>query len=497
MALKHRAVIVLLFCMPILARADFTWSRACLSAYQECLQLNAAQCKRLLAIERKEHPSNRIPVLIESQLDFLLAMALEDKAAIQRIQQNSDERIKLIRLSGKGSPYQRLCIAEIHFHSAVVAIRFERSLFSGTMELRRSFLLLEENQKLFPDFPPNLKLLGLYHAVSGTIPRNYQWAASMLGFNGTINQGIKELNILYKKSLPGSTWNYLNDECVILLGYLESKLAHLTDWDRMLKRIGNQNKILDKPLMIFSASGILNTAGKNDSLIQLLNAAPNACAKLPYLNYTLALARLQRLDRSVFPVFASYLEFYKGNAYRYAAIQKIAWSKAIEGDVKGYLKSMAQLKSIDPDDCITDEDKAAVSEAIKGVMPHPGLLRARLLFDGGYYSEAERELAGIAANELRSEQKLEYNYRRARVYDKSGRQAIAIPIYTNVYLEGKNLPYVYAANAALSLAELHEKNGKLNQSAEWYSKTLALRNHEYQNSIDQKARAGLDRIKKR
>jgi hypothetical protein len=41
---------------------------------------------------------------------------------------------------------------------------------------------------------------------------------------------------------------------------------------------------------------------------------------------------------------------------------------------------------------------------------------------------------------------------------------------------------------------MYENDGNIVKAKEYFKKTLSLRNHEYQNSIDQKAKAGLNRL---
>ena len=49
---------------------------------------------------------------------------------------------------------------------------------------------------------------------------------------------------------------------------------------------------------------------------------------------------------------------------------------------------------------MTDADKQALQNAKKGTWPHPILLRARLLSDGGYQQQALAILAGKTSNDF-------------------------------------------------------------------------------------------------
>ncbi len=84
----------------------------------------------------------------------------------------------------------------------------------------------------------------------------------------------------------------------------------------------------------------------------------------------------------------------------------------------------------------------------------------------------------------------------ARIFDKKNQKDKAIHYYTATYENGSGHPYYFAANAALLIAVIYEDKKDNNKATEWYRKCLAMRNHEYQNSIDQKAEAGLNRLSK-
>jgi len=44
---------------------------------------------------------------------------------------------------------------------------------------------------------------------------------------------------------------------------------------------------------------------------------------------------------------------------------------------------------------------------------------------------------------------------------------------------------------------MYEERKDYTKAKEYYEKCLSMRHHDYQNSIDQKAQAGLDRVKSR
>jgi tetratricopeptide (TPR) repeat protein len=144
---------------------------------------------------------------------------------------------------------------------------------------------------------------------------------------------------------------------------------------------------------------------------------------------------------------------------------------------------------------ISDDDKDALAEAKDSLPPDVTLLRARLLFDGGYYIRAVKEISYFRlSNKLSLKDELEYTYRYARLFHKISMADKAIQYYQLTFEKGKNERYYYAANSALLLANIYEGEKEYAKANEYYEQCLSLRSHDYQNSIDQKAQAGLERV---
>ena len=143
---------------------------------------------------------------------------------------------------------------------------------------------------------------------------------------------------------------------------------------------------------------------------------------------------------------------------------------------------------------VTDEDASAMKEAEGTTVPHSGLLGARLLFDGGYYSKSLARLTAVDQNTLNSDQQLEWEYRYGRVLHEMGRVEEALQKYDRTIALGADSPRYYACNAALKCGELYERQQDYDRAAEYFGLCLKLRPDEYQASIHQKAKAGLLRI---
>ena len=143
-----------------------------------------------------------------------------------------------------------------------------------------------------------------------------------------------------------------------------------------------------------------------------------------------------------------------------------------------------------------DADKQAQKEAEGNRMPLTSLLRARLLFDGGYYERAAGEMNRLTENSFaNTEEQTEYYYRTARFYDEWNKKDSALALYNKAIDKGKTLPRYFAANSAFETGKIYETRGDTAKAEQYYNLCLSFENHEYKNGLDQKAKAGLSRIK--
>ncbi len=142
----------------------------------------------------------------------------------------------------------------------------------------------------------------------------------------------------------------------------------------------------------------------------------------------------------------------------------------------------------------TDADKQAYKDAKSGNWPNKELLKARLLNDGGYYQKALALLHGKSSADFqKTEEKLEFYYRLARIYDDLNKDEEAIKMYLTAIDIGENRTEYFASRAALQIGNIYEKKGSKAIAISYYQKCINMASHEYKDSIDQKAKAGIAR----
>jgi hypothetical protein len=492
-----RAIIVL-FILPWTANAlgDYSWSDRCIRAQEACLRLDYKESRRLIAEEKRSRPDNLIPLFIEAKADFLQAFLMEEDSLVELLKHRNTQRIELFKKGKPDDPYYRLCIAELYLYQAAARLK-SKEFFGVVYDTRKANTLLLENRKLHPGFKPNLLGSGFIHCVTGAIPKNYQWLAGLLGFEGTVNEGLSELRSLLGFSIENKSLRHLHDETLLCLTFIELALLPKADHNIQLKRFASVENLDRKPLVVYAKGAVLTATGKNDSVISMLERIKTATEQqsFKFLYLMEGNARLFKLDPSAENCYLRFLQIKGGKTYRHSILQRLAWTRLIQEDRAGYRRYLKQVSTLGSAGHLTDEDRSAIAEWESQQEPNILLLKARLLFDGGYYRDAFNVLAGQPATAFpRFRDQLEFTYRLARIYDKQGKREPAIGLYESTLKNGAAHSFYFAANSALHLGQLYESTNDRTKAKAYYKRVLELHNHEFQNSIDQKAKAGLNRL---
>jgi tetratricopeptide (TPR) repeat protein len=172
----------------------------------------------------------------------------------------------------------------------------------------------------------------------------------------------------------------------------------------------------------------------------------------------------------------------------------LSWFYFLTGDsLKAeFYRNLTQVKG----NTNTEADKQAMKDAESQKWPDPFLLKARLLSDGGYWNEAYGLLLGKRSSDFETaEEKLEFAYRLARIYDGLGRDDEAIAAYQTAIKLGQFRREYFAARAALQTGYIYEKRGNKPLAQSYFQMVLSMKEHDYKNSLDQKAKAGIVRCK--
>jgi tetratricopeptide (TPR) repeat protein len=468
----------------------FDFNEDCRKAYEEIISLRLVSGKRILDSEKLSDPGNLIPYFLENYIDFFTLYFNEDPAEYSLRKPMADQRLALMKKGDPASPFYLFTRSVIYFQSAAVDIKFGNR-WDAAWSFRRSFLAGKENLEKFPNFQPGLMLQGSMQVAAGTIPPGYQWLSKLLGIQGTIDAGMKNLEEVLNSKDPYA--NIFHNEATFYFLYL--KFYILNQREEVFKYIHQQNwDLRNNHLFAYLVANLsLNNqnAAVTESVISHLNQSP-AYLEMPVWDMQIGYAEADRLYPGAIANLQKYISRFKGNFYVKDVLQKISWMYYLQGAMDKAKEARARL--LISGNTETDADKQAQKEAESGKWPNQILLRARLLDDGGYYNLALQALAGKQAASFQNEaERLEFEYRTGRIYDALGREPEAILAYQEALRMGESRHEYYGARAALQLGFIYEKRGDKKNALAYYKMVLAMRAHDYKNALDQKAKAGVQR----
>jgi hypothetical protein len=484
---------LLFFILPISVSAKFDFNVNCLKAYDAIFSLKLATARQLLASEKKINPDNGIIPLLENYVDYFYLLTTESKTEFDRLKQMKSERLDELEVQDESSPYYLYAQAETNLQWALIRGRYGE-YFSAAREIKRAHGLLLDNQKKFPKFILNTKGLGLINAFLGNLPDGIlKSALATVGIKGDLNKGIEMLDRL-SEALPKSSYEPFFEEVIFYYSFVLNDIAHSPN--AYMKTMKYTAKIKDDSLLkTYLQALVASKSGHNDEAIVILESRPSGPSyqPFPYLDFLLGSAKLNKLDLSSIDDFSKFLQRNKGVNYIKDAYLHMSWAAILKGDSGAYKAYLSKAKTIGY--IYQEKDKQALNEA-NDSPPQKLLLKARLLFDGGYYSKALESLLKSDDKDFAvGRDRTEYFYRLGRILDSIGKDDEALIKYERTINSGRTLKYYFAANAALQAGKILERKKNLVKAGAFYNLAIQMKDHDYESSIESQAKTSLNRIK--
>jgi predicted negative regulator of RcsB-dependent stress response len=493
--LKARITISLLsafLLLPFYGNANFDFNANCLKAYQNIFELKLSTARQLIAAEKKIHPKNSIVPLLENYVDYFYLLTSESKAEFERLEGYKADRIEQIADDDESSPYYLYAQAQINLQWALIRGRYG-SYLGAAREINKADSQLKQNSKKFPGFHLNGMGMGLINCVIGALPDGFlKSSLSTFGLKGNMQSGLLMLDRL-AENLPESTYEPFYEEAVFYYSYVLSDVAKSSQ--AYLKTMKYTARISDNSLLkSYLRAYVCNRNGHNDEAINILSSRPTGAVyqTWPYLEYLMGLAKLNKLDYSASANFERFLQTNKGVNYLKDAYLHLGWISLFKGDSSTFSAFMAKTRNNGYG--YHERDKMAANEA-KAPAPNRNLLKARLLFDGGYLQRALDVLNGNKAEDFSTtKDKAEYHYRLGRVNDALGKDDMALVNYQHAITIGKGLKYYYAAKAAVQMGKIYEAKKNSAKAKSSFNTALSMSDYEQENSIENEAKQGLRRL---
>ena len=487
------ALFLLLFSSFVFAQKIYNFNTVCKQAYQNITSLKLNDGVRLVNEARKQNPNNLIPDLLQSYIDFFILFFNEDPAEYKAKKESLEDRISNLKDGDENSPYYNYCLSVAYLQKAMIAIKFNER-FAAFFAFKKAFSFIKDNRKSYPAFLPDNMVYAPMQVLAGIIPDGYKGIAGFLGIKGSVNGGMQLLRN-FVNSNDSSARFFFNEAAFYycyLLFYIQNKP------EEAFAFIKQKNlDIVNNHLFAYMAANLaLNSKQAEYAKSIILNRNPSPdYMQIPMWNYEMAFIKMDHLELGeAASDFETFLRTFKGNFYVKDACQKVSWCYFLEGNKSAAERARQVL--LKRGNTISDADKQAQREAKSGTYPNTLLLKARLLNDGGYNKEALEMLVGKTTTDFaKPEEKLEFNYRVARIYDDLGRDTEAIVAYHAAIASGKNRTEYFAARAALQTGAIYERRGNKEEAIKYYQQCLDMDDHDYKDSIDQKAKAGIARCK--
>ena len=494
----HRLLLALLLLTttPALTMAKgkaFVFTPGMVEAYHHVMALRFDKGLALLEEEKKKDAENPALAFVSDYHYFLKSFINEDVKAFYDEISAFNKRFKVLEDGEQESPYYYYTQAELLVHQAALRFKF-RDYVRGAANVRDAYQLLKKNIAKYPDFLPHYKSLGMLEVLVGTVPPKFSWVTDMLGMKGDIEGGMVRIENFMNAPPVSPEVDMLKEEALFLYSFLQLHIVKEKEeaWRRVELATRDYRSNL---LHCYARASVGMHCKKTGEVIHTLMNRPNGdeYARFYFLDYMLGSAKLYRQDKDAAIYFKVFVTYFKGENYIKDAYLKLAWNALCQGDERTYDIYMGMVKSQGKSN--VDEDKQALKEATSGLKPHTGLLKARLLFDGGFYEQALQILNPLVSeNWTRGKDKAEYYYRAARIYDEKGDKDKALQYYEETIALCRNEPWYFAANSSLHIGYIYEARGDKPKALAAFQQAMNFPNDEYKNSIDQKAKAGIQRV---
>lgn len=493
--IKREIFSLLLLLVPFISTAQkvYDFNGRCQKAYHAIMMLKIDEGQQILNEEKKLHPDNLVPSFLENYIDQFKLFFGEDKTQYHALYPNREKRIALMQQGPKNSPFYLFSQAMIYAQWGLIKLKNDERL-SAMWDMRRAYMLIRENHKKFPDFSPNNIILGPMQALIGTIPSGYRWITNILGFtHGSVLEGMQLLRSYIEDT--GTNGALFQEEACFYYAYLQFYVLH--EPDKAMQFIRDKNlDLVNNELYAFMAANLALNNHQTAYGLQVLENRNKGdeYLKIPALDYEMGNLKLNHLelDEAIFNL-KKFIDHFKGTYYVKDALAKLSWAWLLKGnqaEAEKYRKLVLTRGSE-----VVDADKTALREAKSGEWPDKTILKARILMNGGYFDEALQTILHKRVEDYdRLIDKIEYAYFLARIYDELGKDSKAIALYDATISAGQDRPEYYAARAALQVAFIYEQRNDTAKALLYFHKCLNMNEEEYKSTLDQRAKAGINRL---
>lgn len=471
----------------------FYYSQPCIEAQKHIAALRLGQAGQILEEEKKLHPNNAAIGFLENYIDFYRIVTSQDFSLFKVMDGKKSTRFALARNIPASSPYMLYMQSEMHLQFAFAKAMNEEYV-GAMLEFRNAYQLATENQKKFPAFKLSAKTVGMFRALLGTTPKSYKWVLSIAGLKGNFDEGMSMLKNYLASDIAGE---FILDRQAAIFYYV---LFHLNYGDKELAWSfceANTRDHSENLMSCYLRGYVGSRAAKTDEAINVLQSRPKGSEYEPFagLDYYLAVCKLNRQDADADIVFKRFISHNKNKMLMREAYKRLSWFYLVNGDQEKFLLYRGFAKRYGQGQ---NEEEKNITMEISQKIPHDAItLKARLLFDGGYYQKAEEVIKQRKPEQLSTTyQKLEYYYRYGRILQEESKFTKAAECYSYVIKNSpENTPYHFAPFSCLYIGYIYQKTGFPQIAGNYFRNALKYSKAEYIETVQVKAGKELEKMK--
>lgn len=427
---------------------------------------------------------------IASLAEILELLITEDEVRFEKCEDNWNTRIEKLEAIKPVTADALFVLAELRLQWAFTYLKFGHE-FDAAWNIRQAYLHVQKCKVKFPEFMPIKKTSGVLEVMLGSIPDKYQWVISMFGMTGSVKKGLQEMETIRNSGTD------LSFETALIYYLTQGFILQQT----APASAGLTQLIADHPnqrLLLFLAGCVAIKNSESEKALGYFKTLHQNPDGLPiaYADYQTGEVYLHRGEyKSSIEFYEKFLNQYTGLNYVKDAHYKIAICYWLQGEPKEAQKYFVKAKTEGNES--TEADKYAARSLAENVTPNIKLSKIRYATDGGYYAEAEKVAASVVDADIPAKkEKIEFVYRKARLYHKSNSLAEAKKNYLETIAKAGADNWYFAPNACLQLGYIYQEEKNTTEARKYFQKALTYKKHEYKNSIDSKAKSALARLKK-
>lgn len=457
-------------------------------AMQALTEMRYPDLQRLLALERRERPQNRAADYLEAASICVELFVRQGPERYEAREARLEILLERIGQLPDEEPYKKLFLGEIQLGRAILLGKYGNQ-WKAAWFFSKTYHLLKSNQEQFPRFAPHDVPWGVLQAALGSLPRNYQTLAGLLGFQGDLEKGMELIRRGYQGCQEKEQWQFYRPYHAFVYVFASQQL------DRpqapTFPELGVP--VAKSGFLIYLQARLLLEQGQAREALQLLQQRPqgDSYMEFPFLHYLTGKAALIAAPQQASAHFRRYLSHEEETIYRNSTHRYLAWYYLLEDQRDSVAALRQRILTEAPG--ISGADKQARAEARRGW--NIRLVRARLEFDGGAPAKALALLdTSLISENLQPWERVEWHYRRGRAFQrlenwyaarKSYHRALEVPGEVLTYARG---------NSALQLAHLYDQARRLSAARKYYQRSLEYSNYPFYEGIHQKAKAGLSQL---